>query len=55
MGAGPLTALDMWLGSVCMLVELKDAEARPTKATSRAKTRMATFIFGNLMKFDLKE
>jgi hypothetical protein len=50
-GAGPLTALDIWLGSVCILVELKDAEARPTKATSRAKTRTATFIFGNLFGF----
>jgi hypothetical protein len=34
--------------------ELKDAEARPAKATSRAKTRMATFIFSNLFEFDFE-
>jgi hypothetical protein len=53
-GEGPLTALDIWLGTVCMLVELKEAEARPTKATSSAKTRTATFIFGNLSELDFE-
>ena len=31
-----------------------DAEASPAMATTRAKARMATFIFGNLSQFDLK-
>jgi len=53
-GAGPLTALDMWPGSGWVVDELKDADARPTKATSRAKTRMATFIFSNLSEFDFE-
>jgi hypothetical protein len=47
-GSGPLTALDMWAGTVGLAVLLNDAEARPAKATSSAKIRMAAFIFGNL-------
>ena len=53
-GSGPLTALDLsWTGTICVGAELIDAEARPTKATSSAKARMASFIFSNLSEFDL--
>jgi hypothetical protein len=32
----------------CDGLELNDAEARPAKATTKAKTRTAAFIFSNL-------
>jgi hypothetical protein len=35
-------------------LELKAAEARPTKATSRAEMRKAAFIFGNLSRSEIE-
>ena len=48
-GPGSLTATDMWSGRARDGGAEKDAETRPVKATNSAKTRMAVFIFGNLM------
>lgn len=36
------------------MVELKEAEARPAKATTKAKRRTAAFIFGNLSIRDVE-
>jgi hypothetical protein len=53
MVSGPgLTALETWAGTDFVGEELNDAEVSPTKATSRAKTRTATFIFSNLTEFE---
>jgi hypothetical protein len=38
----------MCAGTFEGVAELNDAEARPTKATIKANTRIAVFIFGNL-------
>jgi hypothetical protein len=37
-----------------LAAELNEAEARPAKATIRANTRMAVFIFGNLSMRNLE-
>jgi len=48
-GTGSLAVIEERLDSTCVLAGAIDAEARPAKATNRAKKRMATFIFGNLV------
>lgn len=53
-GPGSKAALETWVGRVCEADELKEAEARPAKATSSAKTRTATFIFSNLSMFSIE-
>jgi hypothetical protein len=46
---GPLAVIERWVEIDCVEPDENDAEARPTKATTNPKMRMASFIFGNLM------
>jgi len=49
-GLGLLAAADMGAKMARFAVELNAADARPTKATSRANMRTAVFIFSNLSR-----
>ncbi len=53
-GPGSLTATGMWAGRARDGGAEKDAETRPVKATNSAKMRIAAFIFGNLMNYNVK-
>jgi hypothetical protein len=43
---------DWWLAMTRLEEEDTDAAATPTRTTERAKMRMASFIFGNPIRFE---
>jgi hypothetical protein len=48
-GPGPLALIEVRVEIACCVAEEeRDADARPARATSRAKTRITDFIFSNL-------
>lgn len=53
-GPGPVAVIEACVEIAFVAAGEKDAETRPAKATNRANMRMATFIFGNLMEFNLE-
>jgi hypothetical protein len=52
-GPGPLWDIEACRDRVWVAAGAKEAAARPAIATSRANTRMAEFIFGNLIELEL--
>lgn len=54
-GSAPFAAAETAVVRGFRLAGAKEAEARPAKATNRAKKRMAAFIFGNLPDLEFRE
>ncbi len=53
-GPGPLAVIETCVETAFVVAGTNEAEASPAKAMNRAKMRMATFIFSNLMDSNLK-
>jgi hypothetical protein len=52
-GIGKLAVADWWLGMALVVDDETAAAAPPAMTTDRAKMRMASFIVGNSMRFEL--
>jgi hypothetical protein len=52
-GPGILSVADWWLGKAGATLEVVEAAATPATTTDRAKMRIASFIFGNLLRIQI--